>query len=160
MTQVPPTPDATALATHFNLRKESLTMSTERARDIGERFVAIFNEQNPGIADEIFAPNFVAHVSGAPTLDREGWKDYLGVFRAAFPDVHLEVEDIVATDAKVILRVVLKGTHRGEFQGIPPTGKDVAFAGIAMHQIENGQVVEHWGVMDLLSLMQQLGGQS
>jgi steroid delta-isomerase-like uncharacterized protein len=129
----------------------------EQNREIGRRFVAIFNEQNPTIADEIFASNFTAHVSGASTLDREGWKAYLEVFLAAFPDLHLEVEEVIATDEFVILRVVLRGTQTGEFQGMPPTGTEVAFPGIAMHRIENGQVIEHWGVMDLLSLMQQLG---
>ncbi len=132
-------------------------MSVEETKAIGKRFVAIFNEQTPAIADEIFAPSFKAYVSGAPELDREGWKAYLQVFRASFPDLHLEVEDMVVTDDKVVIRVILHGTHQEEFQELPPTGKQVAFAGIAMHRIEHGQSVEHWGVMDLLSLMQQLG---
>lgn len=126
---------------------------------IGDRFVAIFNEQNPAIADEIFAPDFVAYVSGAPTptLDREGWKAYLEILRAGFPDLRLEVKDTIAAGDKLVLRVVLHGTHTNAFQGLPPTGKHVAFDGIAVHRIENAQVVEHWGVMDLLSMMQQLG---
>lgn len=146
------------LITSTTQAQESSTSSdVEQHQEIAHRFVAIFNEQDPSIADEIFAPTFTAHVSGAPTLDREGWKGYLEVFRASFPDLRLEVEDIIATDDTVVLRVVLHGTHTEEFQGIAPTGQQVAFPGIAMHRIENGQVVEHWGVMDLLSLMQQLG---
>ena len=132
-------------------------MSVEETTAIGQRFVAIFNEQNPAIADEIFAPSFKAYVSGAPELDREGWKAYLQLFRASFPDLHLVVEDLVATDDKVVIRGSLRGTHQEAFQGIPATGKQVAFAGIAMHRIAHGQSVEHWGVMDLLSLLQQLG---
>lgn len=126
--------------------------------ELGERFAAIFNEGDPAIADAIFAPDFVAYVSGSPTptLDREGWKGYLGSFRASFPDLRLEVEDTVATDDMVILRVVLRGTQTGAFGDLPPSGKSVAFGGIAMHRVENGRIVEHWGVMDLLSLMQQL----
>jgi steroid delta-isomerase-like uncharacterized protein len=126
--------------------------------DIGERFVAIFNEQDASIADEIFAPDFVAHVTGSPTptLDREGWKAYLEAFRASFPDLRLEVRDVITTEDMVILRVVLHGTQTGAFQDLPPSGKSVAFDGVAIHRIEDGQVVEHWGVMDLLSLMQQL----
>ncbi len=105
----------------------------------------------------IFAPSFKAHVSGSPGLDREGWKAYLQLFRAGFPDLHLQVEDMIATDDKVVIRGILRGTYQQAFQGMPATGKQVAFAGIAMHRIAHGQSVEHWGVMDLLSLMQQLG---
>lgn len=127
-------------------------------KKIGERFVAIFNEQDTSIADDIFAPNFVAHVTGSPTLtlDKAGWKAYLESFRASFPDLRLEVKDMITTDDKVILRVVLHGTQMEAFQNLPPSGKAVAFDGIAIHRIEQGQSVEHWGVMDLLSLMQQL----
>ena len=126
---------------------------------IGNRFVAIFNEQDPTIADEIFAPNFVAYVSGAPTptLSREGWKAYFESLRSGFPDLHLEMKDMIVAQDKLVIRVVLHGTHTNPFQGLPPTGKHIAFDGIAVHRIENAQVVEHWGVMDLLSMMQQLG---
>ncbi len=132
-------------------------MSVEETTAIGQQFIAIFNEQNLAIADEIFAPSFKAYVSGAPELDREGWKAYVQFFRTSFPDLHLVVEDLVATDDKVVIRVILRGTHQEAFQGIPATGKQVAFAGIAMHRVVQGQSVEHWGVMDLLSLMQQIG---
>lgn len=126
--------------------------------ELGERFAAIFNEQDLSIADEVFAPDFVAHVtvSPTPTLDRKGWKAYLGGFRASFPDLRLDVKDMVTTGDMVILRVVLRGTQTGPFQDLPPSGKAVAFDGVAMHRVENSQIVEHWGVMDLLSLMQQL----
>jgi predicted ester cyclase len=132
-------------------------MSIEDTKAIGNRFVAIFNEQNPAIADEIFAPNFSARLPGAPTLDREGWKTFLGIFRTGFPDLHLEAEDMVATDERLIIRVILHGTHQGDFQGMAPTGKRVAFTGIAMFRIADGQAVEHWGEMDILGMMQQLG---
>ena len=132
-------------------------MSVEESTAIGHRFVAIFNDRDPSIADRIFAPEFKAHVSGAPELDRDGWKGYLEVFRVGFPDLRLDVEEMVATDDMVVIRVVLTGTHTEAFQGLPPTGKHVAFDGIAMHRIKNGRSVEHWGVMDLLSMMQQLG---
>ena len=132
-------------------------MSIEDTKAIGNRFIAIFNEQNPAIADEIFAPNFTARLPGAPALDREGWKAYLGVFRTGFPDLYLEAEDMVATDDRLIIRVILHGTHQGDFQGMAPTGKRVAFTGIAMFRIADGQAVEHWGEMDILGMMQQLG---
>ena len=132
-------------------------MSIEDTKAIGNRFIAIFNEQNPDIADEISAPNFTARLPSAPSLDREGWKAYLGVFRTGFPDLYLEAEDMVATDDRLIIRVILHGTHQGDFQGMAPTGKRVAFTGIAMFRIADGQAVEHWGEMDILGMMQQLG---
>ena len=132
-------------------------MSIEDTKAIGNRFIAIFNEQNPAIADEIFAPNFTARLPSAPALDREGWKAYLGIFRTGFPDLYLEAEDMVATDDRLIIRVILHGTHQGDFQGMAPTGKRVAFTGIAMFRIADGQAVEHWGEMDILGMMQQLG---
>jgi hypothetical protein len=78
-------------------------MSTQANTAIGERFVAIFNEANPAIADEIFAPNFRARLPGAPALDREGWKAYLAIFRAGFPDLRVDVEDMVATDETLVI---------------------------------------------------------
>jgi predicted ester cyclase len=132
-------------------------MSIEDTKAIGNRFIAIFNEQNPAIADEIFAPNFTARLPGAPILDREGWKTFLNMFRIGFPDLHLEAEDMVATDDRLIIRVILHGTHQGDFQGMAATGKRVAFTGIAMFRIADGQAVEHWGEMDILGMMQQLG---
>lgn len=132
--------------------------SVPSSAELGRRFVAIFNKQDMSIADEIFSPNFVAHVTGSPTpiLDCEGWKAYLEGFRTSFPDLRLDVKDMVTTDDMVVLRLVLRGTQTGPFQDLPPSGKEVAFDGVAMHRVENGQIVEHWGVMDLLSLMQQL----
>lgn len=132
-------------------------MSKEHATTIGHEFVAIFNEQNTARADKIFADDLVAHVSGAPPLDRAGWKAYVELFRASFPDLRLELNDLIATDDTVVLRVTLRGTHTAAFQGIPATNVRVAFPGIAMHRLKDGRVVEHWGVRDLLSLMQQLG---
>jgi predicted ester cyclase len=132
-------------------------MSIEDTKAIGNRFIAIFNEQNPAIADEIFAPNFSARLPGAPALDREGWKAFLGIFRTGFPDLHLEAEEMVATKDRLIIRVILHGTHQGVFLGMAPTGKRVAFTGIAMFRIADGQAIEHWGEMDILGMMQQLG---
>ena len=132
-------------------------MPIEATKAIGNRFIAIFNEQNPAIADEIFAPNFTARLPGAPALDREGWKAFLNMFRIGFPDLHLEAEEMVATNDRLIIRVILHGTHQGDFQGMAPTGKRVAFTGIAMFRIADGQAVEHWGEMDILGMMQQLG---
>jgi predicted ester cyclase len=75
----------------------------------------------------------------------------------AFPDLRLTVEDIFSAGEKVAARVSFRGTHRGEFQGIAPTDKEVAFSEIAIDRVVDGKVEEHWFEMDLLGLMGQLG---
>jgi predicted ester cyclase len=75
----------------------------------------------------------------------------------AFPDLRLTVEDIFSAEDMVAARVSFRGTHRGEFQGIPPTVKEVAFSSIEIDRIVDGKVEEHWFEMDLLGLIGQLG---
>ena len=89
------------------------------------------------------------------------WGQQLGYSKdrlaEAFPDLRLTVEDVVSDGEKVAARVTFRGTHRGEFQGIPPTGKKVAFSSMEFNRVVGGKVEEHWVELDLLGLMQQLG---
>jgi predicted ester cyclase len=87
----------------------------------------------------------------------EAWRQFSGSFAEAFPDLRLTVQDIVAEGDTVAARVAFRGTHRGEFQGIPPTGKEVAFSSMEFNRVVDGKVEEHWVELDLLGLMQQLG---
>lgn len=91
------------------------------------------------------------------TPDREGFKQFIKMVRDAFPDFHDTVEDLIAENDKVVLRVTCTGTHKGEFMGVPPTGKQVTVSAIAIYRFAGGKAVEHWNVTDRLSLMQQLG---
>ena len=85
------------------------------------------------------------------------WRQFSGSFTEAFPDIRLTVEDIMAEGDMVAARVAFRGTHRGEFQGIPPTGNEVAFTSIEVNRVVDGKVEEHWVELDLFGLMQQLG---
>jgi predicted ester cyclase len=87
----------------------------------------------------------------------DAWKQFTAPFMEAFPDLRLTVEDIVAEGDTVAARVAFRGTHRGEFQGIPPTGKQVAFSSMVFNHVVDGKVEEHWVELDLLRLMGQLG---
>ena len=87
----------------------------------------------------------------------EGWSQFTAAFVEAFPDLRLTVEDIFSAEDMVAARVSFRGTHRGEFQGVPPTGKEVAFSSIEIDRMVDGRVAEHWFEMDLLGLMGQLG---
>ena len=77
--------------------------------------------------------------------------------RTAFPDIHVTIEDMVAEADKVVARLTFRGTHRGEFKGIPPTEKEVIWTGIWIYRVANGKFVERWHNYDLLGLLRQLG---
>jgi steroid delta-isomerase-like uncharacterized protein len=88
---------------------------------------------------------------------REGLKAFASTLRAAFPDWHSTVEEILVDGDRVVERWTGRGTHRGEFQGISPTGKMVAVPGVVFYRIAGGKIAEFRGQFDRMSLMQQLG---
>lgn len=109
---------------------------------------------------DLLADDFVEHSGGGPGFlaTKEGTLDYFRVLLAAFPDCHMTVEDLIAGEDKTVARVRVSGTHKGEFLGIPATGAsmDVELIDI-MGFDDSGLICEHWGVVDMLSAMQQLG---
>jgi predicted ester cyclase len=109
--------------------------------------------------DELMAPVFVEHEVLPPGIPsgREGVKQLTAMLRSAFPDFQATIEDIVAEGDRVVIRQTWTGTHEGEFMGIPPTGQSVSFGVIDILRMAGGKCVEHWGQMDTMSLMQQLG---
>ena len=112
-----------------------------------------------GQADEFLAPDFVEHEELPPGMPsgREGVKQMTAMMRSAFPDFKATIDDMVAEGDKVVLRMTWKGTHKGEFMGVRPTGKSVSFGVIDIIRIAGGKFVEHWGQMDSMGMMQQLG---
>ena len=122
----------------------------------------IWHQGNLQVIDEIIASNYVRHTShyregGRDVHGREGARQSIATFRAAFPDVRFTVEDMLVAEDKVIVRWTCRGTHRGAFLGVSPTEKAVAFTGINIYRIANGQIVERWAEDDGISLYQQLG---
>ena len=119
----------------------------------------IFNQGNLALADKIFSPEFTWHEAHLPPLPKgpESIKMFATMLRAAFPDLHLAVEDSIAEEDKVVNRWSFRGTHRGEFYGVPPTGREVTISGIDIWRIEDGKIVENQQVVDNLGLLQQLG---
>jgi predicted ester cyclase len=106
--------------------------------------------------DEVVASDFVHHAPGLPP-DLEGMKQSLPMFRAAFPDMRLTEEDLIAKGDKVADRVTVRGTHEGELMGIPATGKQVEFTETHISRIADGKIVERWGEWDVLGMMRPLG---
>ena len=123
------------------------------------RWIETFNNPyTPQTEVDVLAPGYIAHAPGLPSpLDLEAWTQFTASFVEAFPDLRLTVEDIFSGGDMVAARAAFRGTHHGEFQGIPPTGKVVAFTSIEIDRMVDGKVAEHWFEMDLLGLMQQLG---
>ena len=126
---------------------------------IVRRWIETFNNPyTPQTEVDVLAPGYIAHAPWLPgPLDLEAWSQFTAAFVEAFPDLRLTVEDIFSTEDMVAARVAFRGTHRGEFQGIPPTGKEVAFSSMEFNRVADGKVEEHWVELDLLGLMQQLG---
>lgn len=116
------------------------------------------NQGKEEVFDELVSPDFIEH-DKTPGLEptRNGVKQLFRMFRAAFPDLHFRVEDMIASGDKVVARATMQGTQQGEFMGIQPTGKKVEVELIDIFRFANGKIVEHWGVADNLGMMQQLG---
>ena len=117
-----------------------------------------FGKGNLAAVDELIADIFVDH-SPPPDIsgDKAGMNQIVKLFRSAFPDLRVTVEDMIAEGDKVAVRVVTRGTHKGELMGIAPTGRSVTINEQHIVQFANGKIAEHWGVEDNLGMMQQLG---
>jgi len=110
------------------------------------------------LVDELFAPDFVERTpqpGTAPT--REGFKQWVKAFRSAFPDITYTVEDSIVAGDKVVLRLMASGTMRGEFAGMPATNKHATWTEIHIVRVANEHVLEHWGLVQELTMMVQLG---
>ncbi|MDT0445011.1 ester cyclase [Streptomyces johnsoniae] len=108
--------------------------------------------------DEVFRPDALIHMP--LPVESTGAQAITKVFTTlhrAFPDLHIAVEDLIAEGDKVVCRNTVTGTHRGEFMGVPPTGTSITYREIFIGRFTDGRVAETWGVVDLLSLMRQLG---
>jgi predicted ester cyclase len=135
-------------------------MSTEANRALLHRSIEeVFNRGNVSVVDELFAPDFVEHEELPPGTPpgREATKQLFTMLRSAFPDLNIKTDDTIAEDDKVVVHSTWSGTHKGEFMGIAPAGNSVSFGVVDTVRIAGGKFVEHWGLMDNLGLMQQLG---
>ena len=111
------------------------------------------------VADELIHPNFKVHGAGGQVIEPgvEGLKQLILAWRTGFPDAVQRVEDIMAIDDTVIVRLVWEGTHLGEFMGTPASGKTVSVETIGIDRVVDGKVVEGWGQLDMLGLLTTIG---
>ena len=135
-------------------------MSVEENKALVRRFVEeTFNKGNLDAADEILSEDYIHHDPATPEFGPgpEGYKRLIQFYRSAFPDIHIALEDQIASEDKVVDRWTGRGTHRGAFLGFAPTGKHVKATGISIHRIAGGRIVETWNSYDAAGVMQQLG---
>jgi steroid delta-isomerase-like uncharacterized protein len=134
-------------------------MTLEENKALVRRFIEEVQSQHKLTAvDEIMDPNMIDHYGQPSNLNSvEAFKKFFAGFIAAFPDVKAVIHNQVAEGDNVVTHKTFHGTHKGEFMGIPPTGKKVAIELIDIFRISRGKLVEHWAVADMMSVMQQLG---
>ena len=134
-------------------------MGTQENKATGRRFVdEVINRGNLAVIDELYGPNYVDHSvpPGVPPTV-EGAKGFWTMFRAAFPDLHYTIDDEVAEGDRLVQRLTAHGTMRGDFQGMPASGKEATWSEIHMVLFADGKPVEHWGVVDQMGMLAQLG---
>lgn len=123
------------------------------------RFVEFINTASEKLAEELIAPDAIFHVPGRsePMWGLAGYLAIIGMMRAGFPDIQWTLEEMVAEGDKVAGRFTMRGTHRGTFFGVPPTGKTIVVQAMNFYRLSSGQNVEEHGQPDMLGLLQQIG---
>ncbi len=132
----------------------------ETTKDITRRvFEELWTKGDLGVADRLFASNYVGH---DPNLSEEirgpdEFKAFARLYRNAFPDLKVTVDDLIAEGDRIVTRFTARGTHHGELFGIQPTGKTVTIVGLVEDRIVDGRIAESWISYDMLGMMRQLG---
>lgn len=106
---------------------------------------------------ELCAPGFTAHPPGSPPVDLEAWQKYVAMYYAAFSDLNVTIEQVVAEGDRVAVRVMARGTHTGELLGIPASGKQISVVNHAFARTSEGKIAEWWPSPDTIGLMRQIG---
>jgi steroid delta-isomerase-like uncharacterized protein len=132
-------------------------MSEKNKAQIRRVIELAYSQGDLSVVDEVAASDLVIHASSQDIRGREGAKQYVTMMRKAFPDLHFTIEDQIAEGDMVVTRWTARGTHRGSFQGVPATGREIRLMGTDIDRMTDGKVVECWAHVDELGLMQQLG---
>lgn len=138
----------------------SLRLARTENEALFRRFVDdVVNEGRLDVVDDLVSRDLVVHVAGDPVSIRgpDELKARVRAYRRAFPDLTLEVDDLIVTGTEVVGRVTMTGTHEGEFGGIEPTGARIDVERVLIDRLERGSVVERWETIDTHTLRRQLG---
>jgi steroid delta-isomerase-like uncharacterized protein len=135
-------------------------MSTENEALVRRWFEEVWNQGKQEAIDTLLSEDAIAHSmgeGGADLTGREGFKAIQSVFCGAFPDLHVDVDQVIASGDLVATHITCTGTHLGNHLGFAATGKPVRFTGMTLVRIRNGWLVEGWNLIDFLSMLQQIG---
>jgi steroid delta-isomerase-like uncharacterized protein len=134
-------------------------MSEQNKSVVRRLFDELWNKGNLQVADELIAPTYQHHDASTPDLGKgpESEKKRVNLYRTAFHDFRLNIEDLLADGETVVARWSCRGAHMGELNGIAPTGKQFAITGVTIARFSNGKIVEGFVNWDALGLMRQLG---
>lgn len=134
-------------------------MTLEENKLVMHSFTEFINTASEKLAEELIAPDAIFYVPGRPDPMRgsAGYLSIIGMMRGGFPDIQWTLEDMVFEGDKVAARFTMRGTHQGNFMGVPPTGKKIEVPAMNFYRLSNGQIVEEHGQPDLLGLLQQIG---
>ncbi len=135
-------------------------MPEQTSRRLIERFYGrVWNEWDGDVAREILSPDIVFRGSlGVDVRGHDGFLGYVALIRAAFPDFHNKIEEIIAEDAHAAARLTYSGTHKGELFWTPATGRAITYAGAAFFRFSDGKIAEIWVLGDRMALMEQING--
>jgi steroid delta-isomerase-like uncharacterized protein len=134
-------------------------MSEQNKTNVRRLFDELWNKGNLPVADELIAPTYTHHDASTPDVGRgpESEKKRVALYRTAFTDLHLTIEDMIAEGETVVARWSCRGAHKGDLSGIAPTGKQISISGVSVVHFTGGKMVEGWINWDALGMMQQLG---
>ncbi len=132
-------------------------MSAENKAIVRRWFDEVWNQGRAETIDELFAADGVAHGLGPDLHGPSEFKPFQASFRQGFPNLRIEIEDMVAEGDKVAYSWTATATHDGHLMGMAPTGKNSRFTGMGIVRVKDGRIVEGWNVFDQLTMFQQLG---
>jgi steroid delta-isomerase-like uncharacterized protein len=133
-------------------------MSTEENKALIRRWVELWNRQNVAAVDDMVDPSYVRHDPNiAEMRGADAEKQLITMALSAFPDLNFTIEDLIAEGDRVVGRYTMRGTHQGEWLGIPPTNTALTLSVMEIYRIADGKIAEQWVILDALGMLQQLG---
>lgn len=131
----------------------------ENIQRLVDSVIELWNTGNPEVAKQLYAENAERYDPNQPEPNRgpQQITRYISEVRTGFPDFKLEIKQRTAEGDRLVTHWTCTGTHKGEFQGIPPSGKRINISGLALARIENGRVAEERVYFDRLTMLEQLG---
>jgi steroid delta-isomerase-like uncharacterized protein len=134
-------------------------MTIEANKAFMHRFTEFINTANEKLAGELISTDAIFHVPGRsePMRGPSGYLAIIGMMRGGFPDIQWSLEEMIAENDKVAARFTMRGTHKGAFFGVTPTGKKIEVKATNVYRFSDGKIVEEHGQPDLFGLLQQIG---